>query len=244
MSRRPGIRAGTHCLRPCVVLFAFLGLVLALGVIVPSARSTQELISARPSFGGPRNYSTVAGAWAVATGDLNADRKPDIVSVDVNSDRVSILLNRGGFAFRTAHVYRSRVRKYGSWSVAIGDLNGDQRPDLATADPDANTATILFNTGDGRFRRVGAYATGASPKDVALGDLNGDHSLDLVTANEDASRVSVFINAGAGSFENRRDYRAGRASKTNSVAIGDLNADGKLDLAGPPSNGLPAGAGT
>jgi len=208
-----------------------LSLVLAVGVFVPGALSTQSSNFPRPLFGGPRNYATATAAWAVATADLNGDAKPDIVAVDVNSDAVSALINRGRGTFSRARVYRSRVRDGGSWAVAIGDLNGDHRPDLATADPDANTATILINTGDGHFRRSAAYPTGAAPQDVSVADLNGDRSLDLVTANKDASTVSVLLNRGDGTFETRRGYGTGRASKPESVAIADLNDDGKPDLA-------------
>src|SRR6187397_1855078 len=83
-------------------------------------------------------------------------------------------------------------------SVEIGDLNGDAKPDLVTANYDSNTVSVLLNPGDGSFESWSNYATGKSPRSVAVGDLNGDGKLDLVTANGDANSVSVLVNTGDG----------------------------------------------
>ena len=59
-------------------------------------------------------------------------------------------------------------------SVAIGDLNGDGKPDLATANRDAGSVSVLAGTGDGSFQAKLDYATGSLPYAIAIGDLNGD----------------------------------------------------------------------
>jgi hypothetical protein len=142
-----------------------------------------------------------------------------------------VLLNRSAGTFRAARMYRIRAKQLGSLSVALGDLTGDHRPDLATADSDADTVSILINRGDGSFRPSGAYLTGAAPRDVAIGDLNGDGRLDLAIANEGADSVAVLMNKGDGSFGTNVGYGTGRGSKPQSVAIADLNGDHKPDLA-------------
>jgi FG-GAP-like repeat/FG-GAP repeat len=114
-------------------------------------------------------------------------------------------------------------------SVAIGDLNGDGKPDLATTNFGVNTVSVLLNRGDGSFQAEVEYPTGLAPYSVAIGDLNGDGNPDLATANVKANTVSVLLNRGDGSFQRRRDYATGRLPY--SVAIGDLNGDGKPDLA-------------
>ena len=113
-------------------------------------------------------------------------------------------------------------------AIAIGDLNDDGKPDLATSNYGADSASVLLNSGDGTFQPKVDYGTARSPTSVAIGDLNGDGKLDLATADI-VSLASVFLNRGDGSFEPRRDYPTGWGPYA--MAIGDLNGDGRLDLA-------------
>jgi hypothetical protein len=76
----------------------------------------------------------------------------------------------------------------------MGDLNGDGKPDLATANYYANSVSVLPNRGDGSFEARLDYATGNAPWSVAIGDLNGDGKPDLATANPDAYSVSELLN--------------------------------------------------
>jgi hypothetical protein len=92
-------------------------------------------------------------------------------------------------------------------SVAIADLNGDLKPDLATANF-GGTVSVLMNRGDG-FGPKRSYDAGDLPDSIAIGDLNGDGKPDLVTADRGNYTVSVFLNRGDGTFEGRREYRAG-----------------------------------
>src|SRR6516165_4581379 len=107
-------------------------------------------------------------------------------------------------------------------SVAIGDLNGDGKPDLVTANYNYNSGTVsvLLGNGDGTFGPRTDYATGFDPHSVAIGDLSGDGKPDLVVANTNSNTVSVLLGNGNGSFGPRTDYATG--SYPQSVAIGDL----------------------
>ena len=115
------------------------------------------------------------------------------------------------------------------YSVAIGDLNGDGKPDLAVVNEVSNTVSVLLGNGDGTFRTKTDYGTGSNPVSVAIGDLNGDGRPDLATANDGSSTVSVLLGNGDGTFGTKTDY--GTGSYPWSVAIGDLNGDAKPDLA-------------
>jgi FG-GAP-like repeat/FG-GAP repeat len=232
MDRDRGGRLSSGLTGRSCALFLVCVTALMLSVMSPPARSTQSSALQRPSFAGPRNYTTAKSPESVAVGDLNGDSKPDLVTVsDADPGVVSVLLNRSAGTFRAARMYRIRAKQLGSLSVALGDLTGDHRPDLATADSDADTVSILINRGDGSFRPSGAYLTGAAPRDVAIGDLNGDGRLDLAIANEGADSVAVLMNKGDGSFGTNVGYGTGRGSKPQSVAIADLNGDHKPDLA-------------
>jgi VCBS repeat protein/PASTA domain-containing protein/FG-GAP repeat protein len=201
------------------------------------------------SFRARRNYATAKTPESVVIGDLNGDRKPDLATANKVAGTVSVLLNRGDGSFRPRHDYRAAGRPR---SIAIGDLNGDGKPDLATsnvkhttrlsgrtsATRTRGTVSVFLARGDGSFAPRHDYRTAKNPVSLALGDLNGDGTPDLVTASVSPSRVSprhrrgkisVLLNRGGGSFGARRDYGAGRSAR--SVTIGDLNGDGKLDVA-------------
>jgi hypothetical protein len=119
------------------------------------------------------------------------------------------------------------------FSVAIRDLNGDARSDLAVANYGSSSVSVLLNTGAVGFGPKRDYSTGPHPSSVAIGDLNGDRKPDLAIANvgndeEPGATISVLFNTGDG-FEPKRDFQTARGPR--SVAVGDLNRDGKLDLA-------------
>jgi len=114
-------------------------------------------------------------------------------------------------------------------SVAIGDLNGDGKPDLAVANTASDTMSVLLNRGRGRFERSRFDKTGAGPYRVAIGDLNGDGKPDVAVADYGAGTVSILMGRGDGNFEPKVDYGVGGGPWQ--VAIGDLNGDGKPDLA-------------
>jgi FG-GAP-like repeat/PASTA domain len=84
-----------------------------------------------------------------------------------------------------------------SSSVAIGDLNGDGKPDLATANGRSNTVSLPLNRGDGSFQARLDYRTGRGPSSVAVDDLNGDAKPDLAIANGGVGEhtVSVLLNS-------------------------------------------------
>src|SRR2546426_882812 len=74
-------------------------------------------------------------------------------------------------------------------SVAIGDLNGDGKPDLATTNNGGNTVSVLMGAGNGTFGAATSFPVESSPFSVAIGDLNGDGKPDLVVANQFRSKV-------------------------------------------------------
>jgi hypothetical protein len=159
------------------------------------------------TFGANLDYRTGNETFSIAVGDLNGDGKPDLATANYNPDciddpryaacpgsnTVSVLLNTGDGSFRAHRDYRTGLSPA---SVAIGDLNGDGKPDLATANSEflVNTVSVLANRGDGTFRPRLDYRTGAWPTSVAVDDLTGDGKADLAIANSQANTVSVLLN--------------------------------------------------
>jgi len=104
-------------------------------------------------------------------------------------------------------------------SVAVGDFNGDGKPDLAVG---GSSVSVLLGNGDGTFQPAVNYGPG-SGWGLAVADFNGDGKLDLATP------LSVLLGNGDGTFQPAGNY----GSRGNSVAVGDFNRDGKPDLAVP-----------
>jgi len=190
-----------------------------------SAAVAAFAVQALGSFGKPRHFAVGARPSSVAIGDLNGDGKPDLAVADTDSNSVSVLLGNGAGGFGKA---RNFATLSAPQSVAIGDLNGDGKPDLAVADTGSNSVSVLLGNGDGGFGAATSFALDSGPTSVAIGDLNDDGIPDLA-ATRRATVVSVLFGTGNGAFEAALNFPVGPGP--SSVAIGDLNRDGKLDLA-------------
>lgn len=117
----------------------------------------------------------------------------------------------------------------GPISVTYGDLNGDGKQDMVTANYDVGTATVRLGNGAGGFGAASSFSLGGSnPWTLVLGDVNGDQKLDIVTSNIGSSTVSVLLGNGAGGFAGAATYSMGQSPY--GVAVGDLNGDGFGDV--------------
>src|SRR2546428_318967 len=106
---------------------------------------------------------------SVVIGDVNGDRRLDLVVACKYSNSVSVLLGNGNGTFGTRNDY---VTGGDPVSVAIADFNGDGKPDLAVANEYSNSVSVLLGNGQGIFGSKTDYGTGDSPASVAIADLN------------------------------------------------------------------------
>ena len=180
-------------------------------------------------------------ARTIAVGDFNGDGKPDLAvttfSLDGTRNNVAVLLGTGAGTFGAPTNFPVGAFQ-DAVSVAVGDFRGIGVLDLVlvsegflTSDP--GTVSILLGTGAGTFGPPSTFPVAASPKAVAVGDFNGDGTLDVAVCGGDEivgipGTISIFLGTGAGSFGAPMIFPAGQFP--GSVAVGDLNGDGKLDL--------------
>jgi len=78
-------------------------------------------------------------------------------------------------------------------AVAVADLNGDGKPDLAVANCTPSKVGVLLGNGDGTFKTQVQYAVGGCPDAVVAGDFNGDGNPDVVAANNGGATVGVLL---------------------------------------------------
>jgi hypothetical protein len=166
-----------------------------------------------------------------AIADFNGDGRPDLVVVQspggTATGTVQVLLRNsdGSYAAPLTSVATANLS-----GIAAGDFNGDGKQDAALIDSIQKTLTILIGNGDGTLTLAASYATGDNPVFVVAKDINQDSLADLVVANYDDGTYSVYLSNGNGSFAAKGAVAAGVAHP-NGIAIGDLDHDGKVDLA-------------
>jgi hypothetical protein len=117
--------------------------------------------------------------------------------------------------------------------VDLGDVTGDNALDIVVSTnyccPDVSHLAVLPGGGDGTFEPwVPVFLCADGTSDVALADINGDTKLDIVTACY--AQLCISINDGSGTFSGFPSVPT-KAGVTPSLVVGDLDRDGKADLA-------------
>jgi hypothetical protein len=200
------------------------------------------------TFQAAQTTSVGSGLRAVAAGNFNSDTRPDLAitssvtrwtgSAYVTEGFVYLLLNNGNDASGNVTFQAARSFSTGTnttpGAVAVGDLNGDGKDDVAAAQAGGSNVSLLQGDGSGNLKTARHFAVGSNPVSVAVGDLDGGGRLDLVTANRGSGNVSVLLNngndgSGNATFQAARNTAA--SGTPQSVAVGDFNPGGLLDLA-------------
>ena len=186
----------------------------------------------------PVEHSVGIPADYVAIADFNGDKKFDLLASCGSS--LSILLGKGDASFQPALITSVPVESRVSAPVAIADFNRDGHTDIALAEasPDAEhiggDVIILLGKGDGTFQPAAKFPIadllGAS--NVVTGDFNRDGKSDLAVSA--ATGIFIMLGKGDGTFSlapnPQNPGHGGYGFEESSLALADLNGDGKSDL--------------
>lgn len=183
------------------------------------------------SYGPAVNYTTGLGNQDVAVGDLDGDGHMDLAVTYTTAELivtdpgyVAVLYGNGDGTFGSANHYVVGVTPN---SVRIGDLDGNDSPDLVVSNSNSGNVSVLLNSGGTSFSAAVNYSTGVgNPRDMTLSDLNGDSAPDIAMA---ANMAAVMLNDGNGAFSSPASGYATPAAPY-AVSVGDFNDDRSGDV--------------
>jgi hypothetical protein len=182
------------------------------------------------------SYQVGKNPTTITAADLNHDAHTDLVTTNIASNTLSILLGNGDGTFKDQvqlHVCQEPR------ALAMGDFNQDNHADVALACSGGDEVELLLGRGDGKFKEGQRYPVHRTPVALATDDVNSDRHLDLVVALRN-DKIKIFLGTGTGEFRHGPQYEYG--DTPTSVALSDLNGDGKLELVvtngGPMSNAV------
>ncbi len=194
-------------------------------------------------FSAPNSSSFNPGPSSIVAADVNGDTKLDLVALTPYSG-VFIFLGNGDGTFQTpvanTTVCTGTIGNCGG--VAVGDLNGDGKLDLALESNDTTGGgiSVLLNNGNGTFGTGTYYPVAISgviaANGIAIGDLNGDKMPDVVITGSSVTAI-VYLNQGSGTFKVNGTVGTVPTGATNNIVLADINGDKKLDIIVPDGFG-------
>jgi FG-GAP-like repeat len=128
----------------------------------------------------------------------------------------------------------------GTTDVVLGDFDNDTFLDIAAANLSSGNVSFLRNAGAGVFSVAPQlFKTGTRPSALAVADYNNDGNLDLAISHSVSRFVGILIGNGtpATTFKPVLQVNTSREHLPRSIAAGDFNGDGRIDLAMGPTVG-------
>jgi len=181
-------------------------------------------------------YTATSQSNDIGAGDLEGDGDLDLVVVSqgdgLNNSIIDLYFNNGVGSFTR----QTATGGSGPKKLALADLNGDQRPDIAVTNywGFSDDISVLLNNGNGTFGTQVRYPIGDVPAGITAADLDGDGDRDLAVGRQQSGgqiKIHLLTNNGAGAFVESKVLSITSFTGDPVVVSADWDDDADQDLA-------------
>jgi hypothetical protein len=175
--------------------------------------------------------------------DFNGDGLLDVADTDSSSRQVTVYLATSATTYASGVAYTTPDAVYNQCNMTAGDLTGDGKPEIVTANCNSDDISVYVNNGDGTFQTAVYYngalnATGGTvadvyPEAVTIADVNGDGKADIISSNDDSSDVTILLGNGDGTVRVPTIGYAVAGYPRSPAIVADFNGDGFADILVP-----------
>jgi hypothetical protein len=196
-------------------------------------------------FGSQRAFFAGSNPTSAVVGDFNSDLQDDVAVASYGTNAILVMAGQGDGTVALTNVYpanplygnveaaaqspRLYATKGSPWAIGLGDVNGNGRRDIVSANAGTSTLAVLLGSGAGTFQPLSQQAaTGTNPLAVVVADVNADGRADVLVTNTGSDTLGVLVGNGTGSFQPQQAFATGRSPRA--VAVADFDGDRKPDV--------------
>ncbi len=166
----------------------------------------------------------------IVSADVNGDGMVDIIIGNYGqSNELHLNNGYGGFYYRGMFILPGGAMK--TYSIAVADINGDGMVDIIFGnDEESNQLVLNTNNDKSGLFYIDLPGGTLSTRSIATADVNGDGAIDIIVGNYDKNNHLLMNKGDVFHVEFEAADLPGRVLKTSSIAAGDVNGDGMVDI--------------